>query len=268
MDFEDRVQERQVSAWQLISIVLPGNSGKIDALEYLNEEDGIFCYEFLRGWLGWIRERPETSKCLIQLKSQIPLVNINLSSSDLATGVYLKNIDLPYARLISSDLSNATLEGANLRHANLTDAILRGAILDDAHLDHAILLGADLSGADIRNTKLKNAVLREAILINADLRDANMRGAILEDAKLGGAKLGNANLEGALLWNADLRGANLKCTWLYNTDLKFSLNLSQPQVNSACVNNETRLPEGLKVVPAPPECVCDEPYIIYRGFKS
>lgn len=80
--------------------------------------------------------------------------------------------------------------------------------------------GADLLGARLRGAGLRGADLRGACLIAADLRGADLRGA---------------DLLGADLRDADLRGA----------DLRDSLFLTEPQVNAAQGDAQTRLPAAL-----------------------
>jgi hypothetical protein len=64
IDYADRVEERTVRAWQLLTTRAPGNSGKIAALQYLNREDGLLCADALRGRLRWLRG-DDTISCLI-----------------------------------------------------------------------------------------------------------------------------------------------------------------------------------------------------------
>lgn len=80
--------------------------------------------------------------------------------------------------------------------------------------------GADLLGAKLRGASLSGADMRGACLIAADLRDADLRGA---------------DLLGADMRDADLRGA----------DLRDSLFLTEPQVNAARGDANTRLPASL-----------------------
>lgn len=80
--------------------------------------------------------------------------------------------------------------------------------------------GADLLGASLRGASLCGADMRGACLIAADLRGADLRGA---------------DLLGADLRDADLRGA----------DLRDSLFLTEPQVNAAKGDANTRLPAAL-----------------------
>lgn len=81
-DLEDRMEERSVEAWQLLTTKASGNSGKREALEYLN-------------------------------KTRTPLVGIDLSAPEkkqfgftvLAAGAYLVNVQLPFADLSLADLT-------------------------------------------------------------------------------------------------------------------------------------------------------------------
>jgi hypothetical protein len=56
------------------------------------------------------------------------------------------------------------------------------------------------------------------------------------------------------LRSANLRGANLSVAYLIRADLTGAKNLIQTQLNEACGNNETELPEGLGLTlkPCPP----------------
>lgn len=129
VDYQDRVSERVVRAWALVTTSAPGNSGKREALEYLNREDGLLCFD----WLG--------EGCALVLKSRTMLVGIDLSSSHPGEegGVYLQEVHLPRAHL----------RGAHLRRANLLKADLRGTFLHKANLSGAVFSAADLSGADL-----------------------------------------------------------------------------------------------------------------------
>jgi uncharacterized protein YjbI with pentapeptide repeats len=105
-------------------------------------------------------------------------------------------------------------------HRRAIDAVLRRtsdlvrAGSRHAEVDHS---GADLIGANLRGADLVGANLRRAYLIGANLR---------------GADLKMADLIGADLRGADLRGA----------DLRGSLFLTQPQLDAARGDLDTRLP--------------------------
>ena len=68
IELGDRQEERSARAWQLLTARAPGNSGKIQALEYLNKED----HEFFRGWGSFYKKR-------------VSLSGIDLSPPSLAT---------------------------------------------------------------------------------------------------------------------------------------------------------------------------------------
>jgi uncharacterized protein YjbI with pentapeptide repeats len=152
--------------------------------------------------------------------------------------------------LSEQDLREANLFGANLSGADLSQANLRDAWLHGANLSGADLSGADLSGANLSGAMLSDAILRDARLSGADLSDANLRGADLSHANLSGADLSDANLSGAnlgkvvqygaakIVYNANLSGANLSS----------AKNLTQTQLDKACGNANTKLPEGLTLI--------------------
>ena len=90
----------------------------------------------------------------------------------------------------------------------------------------------DLTGINLHGANLKGALLAKTNLSNADLS-----GAYLTGASLSGANLTGADLRGADLRGADLRGAK---------------NLTQMQLDQACGDAHTKLPEGLTIKPCPP----------------
>jgi hypothetical protein len=82
-------------------------------------------------------------------------------------------------------------------------------------------VGNDLVGHDLRSTALSGADLRGALLIAADLRDA-------------------------VLDRTDLLGADLRDTDFSGADLSTALFLTQPQLNAARGDTDTKLPDGLR----------------------
>ena len=215
-DYEGRVSERVARAWQTVTTAAPGNTGKRESLEYLNERDGLFCLEWL------------TEDCLVLLKSRTELVGIDLSVSRVgAPGVFLEDVDLRgavlrNAKLMGADLTSARLHGAELRGANLFGAKLHKAGLTDTDLREANLQSADLRSAGLEGGELRGADVRHANLSEADLDDTLWEGA---------------DLSGAILYNARLRNANLRDT----------IGLRQDQLDAACGDKRTDLPDGLTI---------------------
>jgi uncharacterized protein YjbI with pentapeptide repeats len=161
-----------------------------------------------------------------------------------------KGQEPPY--LAKANIPGANLSGANLSGADLDSAHLNSAYLSGANLSGANLLGANLSGANLTGAKLSRVDLTGANLTSANLGLADLNGAYLSSADLSGANLSGANLRGADLTganlrSANLRGANLSVAYLIGADLTGAKNLIQTQLNEACGNNETALPERLSL---------------------
>jgi uncharacterized protein YjbI with pentapeptide repeats len=181
------------------------------------------------------------------------LSRANLNSANLRNA-NLSITDLGSANLEGANLNEANLFGANLNSANLEHADLIVAYLRSANLSNANLDGANLNGADLDNANLSEANLSKADLEGANLKSADLSNAMLSDANLFGANLNaanldNANLTGADLDHADLSDANLSDANLAYTYLSLAKNLTQTQLDKACGNPSTRLPQGLAVKP-------------------
>ena len=69
---------------------------------------------------------------------------------------------------------------------------------------------------------------------------------------LSGADLARADLFRATLVGADLSGATLSGADLPWANLSKALGLAQEQLDAACGNDETKLPEGLTIKPCEP----------------
>ncbi len=110
---------------------------------------------------------------------------------------------------------------------------------------------AKLQGANLRVAKLQRADLRGAKLQKANLYRADLQSAILRVADLQGANLGVANLQGAKLLGANLSGANLYGANLSGAKLTEAEHLTQQQLDEACGDKETKLPEGLTIETCP-----------------
>ncbi len=203
IEMSDRREERTARAWQLVITKASGNSGKVEAPQYLNSQDP----EWLLGWWPYAKKRTSlagidlTPPALADQWQDKEESERTISWFDCPGRTYLAAVKLPKAAMSRAKLSCANLRAADLRAANLSEANLSGADLFGANLNEARLGAANLFGASFIG-----AVLRGAIFFGADLRGADLSGADLRGAYLiGGVKLRGANLSGT-----DLTGANFK----------------------------------------------------------
>jgi uncharacterized protein YjbI with pentapeptide repeats len=139
--------------------------------------------------------------------------------------------------------SRAILNGVCLTGADLSFTILGGVRLDSADLS-----GVDLSDADLIGANLVGANLADVELSHAHLVEANLAGANLSDANLSGASLSDANLDSTQLSGAILYNARLNDSRLERAYLREAIDLTLEQIESAWINEQTRLPEDLEKV--------------------
>ena len=133
VEFEDRQDEREFRAWQVVGTVEAG-FGVREAIEYLNQEArGRFCIPSITSK----RDGSPARRCLIPRKERQSLAGVDVQDHDL-TGV---------------DLTKAILSN----EARLDKTILKDAILTDADLTDAYLGGADLTDANLTRANLRDA---------------------------------------------------------------------------------------------------------------
>jgi uncharacterized protein YjbI with pentapeptide repeats len=108
-------------------------------------------------------------------------------------------------------------------------------------------VGCDLRGADLANTCVKQHDLHGADFTGANaslmcMSFANFTGVSFRDADLSGANMASAKMGGA-----DLTGAKTSITSFLGTDLRQVTGLTQAQLDVACSDAKTKLPQGLKI---------------------
>ena len=153
--------------------------------------------------------------------------------SAVAVAVIVGHVMLPLRRFTWRSKALLSAGAAALAWGIIFDL---GALRRPFELYHANLSGQWLMGGNLRNANLSYANLSGANLVNARLSDAD----------LSKADLSNANLWNAILWDARLSDANLSNAILWHArHLSGAKNLTQRQLNDACGNEQTKLPEGL-----------------------
>jgi len=234
IDWDDRQTQPGSTGWQLVNQMVHQNA-PVDSVE-----ERAF-------------ELPESQKISFSggVLSQVDLPEggmLKATQLDVdPSGATQLDVDLSGAQLGDANLSGAFLQGANLSGAFLFNTNLSGVNLTDANLAEANLFGSNLSGAKLNAANLSGAYMIIANLSEATLWGADLSGAFLQGSNLSGANFFAGNLSGAYLQGANLAGASLSDVDLSGANLSSSRYLSQNQLDQACGNDKTRLPEGLTV---------------------
>jgi uncharacterized protein YjbI with pentapeptide repeats len=178
--------------------------------------------------------------------------NAELSGA-LIIETILFNADLRNAKLKQACLYKAKLEGAILDHADLTGASLYGANLKVASLASSTLGNAEFSYADMGGVNLKHAESEKAAFIYANLKEAKLQSATLTNADFSYSDMSDANMD-----KADVAGAVFYKAKLFNTDLRKAINLKADQLNNACFDDTTKLPDDFDKTELFPFANCEE----------
>ena len=97
--------------------------------------------------------------------------------------------------------------------------------------------GASCAGCNLFQADLGNLTLKNKNLSRARLRQAEMSAAILNGTNFSGADLRDVNAYGALFTGANFSGA----------EMDRASGLTQSQLNRACGDESTRLPNGMRI---------------------
>lgn len=100
------------------------------------------------------------------------------------------------------------------------------------------------SGAKPMHTDVDRILAGQVNCPHCDLHRGNFTDVSFRNADLTGA-----NLVHSKLTRADLTGAKLNFASIKGADLSAARGLTQAQLNTACSDSETKLPEGLQAVP-------------------
>lgn len=178
-------------------------------------------------------------------KPRLVLRGVDLTGARLG-GADFNGTDFQRAKLVGADLNHASVDRVRLSGADLSRAKLIQLNAYRANLTGAILAGADLTKAEMARANLATADLSQANLRKAEFQRANLEGANLEGANLSGADLARANFTKARLDGARMHQARTFRTRIEGVNLSGVLGLTASQLESACGDAATRLPDGLR----------------------
>lgn len=214
--------------------------GGIDALCRMAAEAQGEDYETVMDMLcAFVRMPPHHDKAAIRATQRKNLAALRAVAGEGVVGADTEE-DTPAFRQDIQEILNRLFCGEQRFSRDGYKAILNWADLRGANLFWANFSGVNLSGAGLNGADLFGANLSGAFLVGANLSGANLFGADLSSAYLNGVNLNRA----------DLSEANLS-----GTDLRSVEDLTQVQLDKACVvegGYPPTLPEGL----TPPTKIC------------
>jgi uncharacterized protein YjbI with pentapeptide repeats len=114
-------------------------------------------------------------------------------------------------------------------------------------MSYQSVAGRDFSGARVRQAEFSLATVDRARFHGANLSLSNFFGARLSGADLTDTNLEGATFVGAYLGGARLRGAVLTGANFSGAELSDAAGLSQEQLNTACGDATTTLPQGMTI---------------------
>lgn len=163
------------------------------------------------------------------------LKETNLTSTDMR-GSQFDGADFRKAVLFRVAFDNSSAKGAifekaigfrvSFKKTDLSDAIFHKSEMQRVDFSGSRLLGVDFSKAEAGRTRFDDAIMGDNNFSFANIARADFRKAVLS---------GPLNFEGAYFFLTHIEGVNLSN----------SSGLAQWQIDMACGDENTKLPEGL-----------------------
>ena len=207
----------------------------------------------------------------IRVDARIHSSSGSCSQCDLSNkrmnGVKLKNANFSGSIFNNSNLSGGNFDGSNLtgshfrkallysvegKNVNLNGADLQDATLTEAKLAESVFIGTNFRRADLTRGEFQDGDFRNTSFQRATATDVNFQNGNFAEAKLDHINLNKATLDGGnftnvTFGNAILLDATMMASDLSDADLSMTQGLKQDQLNTACGNTNTKLPDGLFV---------------------
>ena len=166
--------------------------------------------------------------------------NSNFTRSDLSASD-LRNSNLANATFFKTNLVRASLAGSQAQNANFEGAIASRTDFSRGNFESANFLKAEISRSNFSNSNLQNANLSKADFSRVNFFNANMKGVDLSFTNISRASLQDVIIDEGF----SLVGSYMFLTRIGGLDLTGVKGLKQWQINMACGNDSTKLPEGL-----------------------
>lgn len=144
---------------------------------------------------------------------------------------------LEFSPAYGGDCESCNLSGRILAGARLSNSVFNGS-----NFSQAVLTGADASGSAFAAADFTGADLRQASLVASDCPQARFQGASMAHVNARDANFRRADFSAADVSRMNFEGADIA-----GADLSTARGLTQAQLDAACGDARTSLPEGLRV---------------------
>ena len=166
------------------------------------------------------------------------------------TGSRFDSTNLMMSILDESNFTDASMVKADMTRVKARESRFIGADLTKvvgyrAKLDKSIFNGTQMTKSEFSRASFRDAEILDVDWSKSELGRANFTNALLSNVSFVFTNLSRVIFSGSKLSDIDFHGAYTYQTHLEDTDLSRVKRLTQAQVDIACGNDNTRLPDGL-----------------------
>ena len=164
----------------------------------------------------------------------------NFTRSDMSASD-LRNSKLSKSVFIKTNLIRASLAGSIAENVNFEGVIASRTDFSKGNYKNSSFTKAEISRADFTNSNLENATMTKADFSRVNFLNANLKGANLSYSNISRSNLINVTIDE----NFNIKGSYMFLTRIDGLDLSALQGLEQWQIDMACGNGDTKLPNTL-----------------------
>lgn len=159
----------------------------------------------------------------------------DLSASDL------RNSNFSKSKFVKTNLMRASLAGSIAKNANFESVTASRTDFSRGNYQNSNFTKAEISRSNFSNSNLQNSEMSKADFSRVTFFNANLKGVNLSFSNISRANLTGVSIDE----NVSLKGAYMYLTLIEDLDLSSLKGLEQWQIDMACGNGNTMLPDGL-----------------------
>ncbi len=164
----------------------------------------------------------------------------NFTRSDLSASD-LRNSNFSKAIFVKTNLVRASLAGSSAENSNFEGVTGSRTDFSKSNFQNSSFAKAEISRSNFSESNLQDSDMSKADFSRVDFSNANLKGVNLSFSNISRANLINIELDK----NLYLKGAYMFLTLIEDLDLSGIKGIEQWQINMACGNENTMLPDGL-----------------------
>lgn len=213
IDLRDRKEERVARAWSILNSKVPGNSGKVAALQLLDKYgEDINGIDISCETLGGEIREPGPLSWQETCRPLTYLAFLNFTQKHSLSTPHLDNLNVKGSYLRHSNLSDLRLAGIQFDGSIIAEANLSHSLIFAPGFGHTQIANTDFSSTEITNAVFMDSVIKSSTFSRSQCRNCVFDSSIIIDTVFDNSRLINSPFSQTLLLNSSFKDVQFSFT--------------------------------------------------------